>query len=754
MRQEEVLLQHAIDDLPSRAKLLRLDAQSDIRVMNVAAHPDDEDGPTLTWMRQVMGWRTHVLYVTRGEGGQNETGPELGDELGALRSRECQAAAEGYGATISFLNCIDFGFSKHAEEALQQWGEQATLARLIDEIRAFDPDIVITHHTPWEGHGHHRATSILLRRACRELTQLHDPAAPAALLELTSSPDSATVAVDASDSAPGLPWSCAGRALVALRRHLSQGMGLSPIPTGPAIKRYCAVEGVGDARAIAAWAAERQPLSRDGLGRLIAPREDREAASLRATAARLEQGRTLALAAPPLLALPDGADTLRLRGPGAQAMVSVELLEPLPTGLRASAFRTGEGWGITISSSREARPTYPSERYLRVRQTVLDSVRIRLTDRTGAMEVRRIPLPDRCQRAWLQAVEPLPFLTTARDAAFLRLQLWTLPGSVAVGLPGPQRRGKDLTLAAPVPVDRVDRQISVCRPFSATGREASADRDGLIVYHGELGLLATATTPSSILLKVPCAYADTLAIRLHFVRMNPPSWRYPRTNDLPPVVPRSSKVGVIDGTDHTMGYQLQECVSIESLHHPYDLRSADLSRYPVILVDVRAYQARPDLRDDNARLLEYVRAGGHLVVCYEKDFDWQPDPNRPSPWPPLPLHVGRARVVDEDAPVTALAPNHPFFHYPNELTAADWDGWVQERGLYFPDQWDAAYTPLVRMSDAGEPPLDGGILCARVGKGAYTYTSLSWWRQLREGNPGAVRAFINLLSWPLAEPGE
>src|SRR5262249_11284946 len=113
---------------------------------------------------------------------------------------------------------------------------------------------------------------------------------------------------------------------------------------------------------------------------------------------------------------------------------------------------------------------------------------------------------------------------------------------------------------------------------------------------------------------------------------------------------------------------------------------------------------------------------------------------------PFKLRVSRDRITDEHAPVTLLAPTHPVLNTPNRITSADFSGWVQERGLYFPDQWDERFTPILAASDPGEKPLQGGLLVARHGKGFLVYTSRSWFRQLPEGVPGAYRLFATLVS--------
>ena len=172
------------------------------------------------------------------------------------------------------------------------------------------------------------------------------------------------------------------------------------------------------------------------------------------------------------------------------------------------------------------------------------------------------------------------------------------------------------------------------------------------------------------------------------------------------------------------------------------LAGADLSRYDVIVTGIRAYEVRPDLAASNARLLEYVRGGGTLIVQYNK---YEMVQGRFNPFP-LTLASPHDRVTDEAAPVRVLVPASPVFTWPNRIGDADWEGWVQERGLYYAHTWDPAYTPLLEMADPGEASLRGGLLIAKSGQGTYVYTGLAFFRQLPEGVPGAWRLFANLLA--------
>jgi len=218
---------------------------------------------------------------------------------------------------------------------------------------------------------------------------------------------------------------------------------------------------------------------------------------------------------------------------------------------------------------------------------------------------------------------------------------------------------------------------------------------------------------------------------------------------------------------------------------PDDVAFGDLSRFSTIVLGVRAYAVRPDLRSSQQRIIDYVRNGGHLVVQYNRsDFnvlastarrassaagtEMPPD----SPFAPYPASIAvvkilddsvrtadgkprvieeTARITDEDAPVRILVRDHPIFTTPNRIGPADWEGWVQERGTYFLDARDPRYVELVSMTDsfplnAGERK--GALVDARVGKGTWTYVGLGLFRQVAAGTPGAFRLLANLVSRP------
>jgi hypothetical protein len=177
---------------------------------------------------------------------------------------------------------------------------------------------------------------------------------------------------------------------------------------------------------------------------------------------------------------------------------------------------------------------------------------------------------------------------------------------------------------------------------------------------------------------------------------------------------------------------------------PETLARGNLSKFDAIVVGPRAYETDSSLVVNNRRLLAYVRGGGLVIVQYQQHrfFTGQ--------FAPYPMAVGgpqvsHDRVTDEKAPVRILTRTHPVSRLPNRLTNSDWEGWVQERGLYFARTWDRRYQPVLETHDPGESAQRGGVLIAPVGKGTYVYTGFSFFRQLPAGVPGAFRLFANLL---------
>jgi LmbE family N-acetylglucosaminyl deacetylase len=211
------------------------------------------------------------------------------------------------------------------------------------------------------------------------------------------------------------------------------------------------------------------------------------------------------------------------------------------------------------------------------------------------------------------------------------------------------------------------------------------------------------------------------------------------------------RVGYVMGSSDKVPEALRQMGCQVDLLDDKDLAAGNLSVYDAIVTGVRAYSVRPDLRAAQQRLLDYTKNGGTLVVQYNNGADARISPSVAEALDhlgPYPFTFGRddARVTDETAPVKVLLPASPILNVPNKITPADFEGWVQERGLYFSNKWDPKYETPIETHDEGKPELPGGMLYTRYGRGVYIFTAYSWFRELPAGVPGAYRIFANLIS--------
>ncbi len=210
----------------------------------------------------------------------------------------------------------------------------------------------------------------------------------------------------------------------------------------------------------------------------------------------------------------------------------------------------------------------------------------------------------------------------------------------------------------------------------------------------------------------------------------------------------AKNIGYIVGAGDEVPSALRQIDCEVTFLSPDDLVRADLSKYDAIVTGVRAFNVRPDLRANYQRLFDYAHNGGTVVVQYDvqEGGPFGGNPTLLDHVGPYPIKVSRDRVTVEDVPVNFPNPQNPVLHSPNEITERDFDGWVQERGLYFANEWDPKYESVLESHDPGEQPMPGGMLYTKYGKGIYIFSAYSWFRELPAGVPGAFRVFANMLS--------
>jgi hypothetical protein len=211
-------------------------------------------------------------------------------------------------------------------------------------------------------------------------------------------------------------------------------------------------------------------------------------------------------------------------------------------------------------------------------------------------------------------------------------------------------------------------------------------------------------------------------------------------------VARNLRVGYVRGFDFSLPNALT-ALGVESKELSADeVKTADLSKFTSFIVDNRVYESQPELIETNQKLLDYANAGGNLIVFYHKSNEWNPSEQRTRPQlAPYKLILGNERITDENAPITFLEADHPLLNVPNKLNQDDFQDWIQERGLYYPREWDPQFHALLQSNDPGETPLKGGLLVADYGRGHYIYSSMVWYRELRAGVPGAYRMLANMI---------
>ena len=784
-----------------------LDLTNSATVMCVAAHPDDEDGTTLTVLRRKYGVHTVSLFSTYGEGGQNAVGPELYEALGVIRARETQEAARIQGSEPHFLGLKDFGFSKSAEEAFRFWGHDEALRRMVYKIRELRPDVIITNHDTTTGHGHHQATGRLVLEAfdaAADAKRFPEQLAKVSVWQVkrlfvrTRPPvNNATtnanttadklVTIDPNESDPIRNSMFAEQALAALQKHASQGPWPASIaerlrgnPSGklPLIRYRLAREAEG----AATFPAEAKTFL-DGLP-----------VALRA--APTIDGRTLAeIVDQPDRVLNALIDWRRRMGPGFPVGEDPQLSRLMADRVdRALAVAAGIAVKVN-SQSPTLAPGTLARFTINISNAGNRTVQIKKLTLAGWGEVLTLD-PAEQLSADTETITPVDLVTPTTAAVTVppaaHLYHYLLFGHRFVAkteleIDGAKFSVKgeksfdvvpavEITNVSPSPCIRTEETLGRCdnfrvtltnhsaKPFagllSLTTRSGQHERE--VSHQLQLAPLETRTANFSnhdsrpsreILGELRQAASVVVSIRSDqkrpaFDRTNSLTERTVTVTYADARVSKGLRIGYLPSFDQTLAQALNALGVPADKLNVAEIREGSLTRYSSIILDNRAYYAHPELIAANAQLLKYVEQGGTLIVFYHKDSEWNPNPDRGRPQlAPYPIILDDERVTEETAPISFLQPRHPLLNHPNKIRSVDFNNWIQERGLYYPKEWDSHYTALFASNDQGEKPLRGGLLVAGYGRGSYIYTSMVWYRQLAAGVPGAYRMLANMISF-------
>ncbi len=811
------------------------------RVLVIGAHPDDEDTELLALVSQGMGGEAAYLSLSRGEGGQNLVGPDLGVGLGLVRSQELCAARRLDGGRQFFTRAYDFGFTRSLDEAFRYWPREVLLEDAVRIVRRFRPQVVVSvfSGTPRDGHGQHQAAGVTAQDAYRAAGDAKalpalsaeglTPWQPQALYRsVYFAPKDATIVLPTGGVDPLTGRSYYQIAMASRSLHRSQDMGRLQEP-GPNETRVAWIDGgkgkeAGDLFAgidtrLSALAGEVPDAARrtDMEKRLdrvqiltLEARRKLSTPDLAGTAPVLSEALTELRAARALARPGDGGVPMLLdekialaeaalagaagitvdvtaerevTAPGESTEITVDVWNAggQPLEVESVALESPDGWGVApaagartvaagaleefkISASvpAAASATLPYFLYRPMRGDLYDWSATPASVRGEPFQ----PAPLHARVALRIAGAPVAL---DRDASFryrdeaigeIRRPVRAAPSldvdvqpDLLVWPPSQKEHRLEITLTSNANAPLKGRLVVAPPP----GWPAQPARSFSLAKRGERQFfdvplappakLAAGRTPIAVSAVLDDGRTMDLGIRLidyGYIPRTPMPRGTGVTIEAADIrLPPLSHVGYVRGAaDRVPEALLAVGVPVEILTER-DLDAGDLSRYDAILVGSRAYETDPALPRANGRLLDYARAGGLVIVQYQQYAFLQ------GGFAPYAMEISRPhdRVTDETATVTELDPKSPVFTTPNAIGPADWDGWVQERGLYFAHTWAPEYTPLLAMADPGGPEQKGSLLVARIGKGRYVYTGLAFFRQLPAGVPGAYRLLANLLAW-------
>jgi LmbE family N-acetylglucosaminyl deacetylase len=781
------------------------------RVLYIAAHPDDENTNLMAFWANGSLYDAAYLSVTRGDGGQNLIGPELGERLGVIRTEELLDARRIDHARQFFTRAIDFGFSKTADETMHIWDHDKILADVVWVVRNFRPDVIVTRFSPEDEktHGHHTASAILAREAFSaaadpnrfpEQLAFVKPWQATRLVWNTSpffftnrnlpfDPTGLTV-LEAGGYNPLLGKAYTEIAAASVSMHKSQGVGRPPL-RGARKEYFKPLEGrpmtsslfegvdtswsrVANSESVAAEI--RQIISKfnpadpaASVPELLKLRQAMSGIQDESWIAEKKAQLDKIIAA--CLGLHVEASTAtEAFTPGQTATIKLEAINRsnIPVTLQEVRFpNTGDSNKIDaalpsnelvtkdLSSRIPDDAPYSQPYWLRKPEAlgtfaVDDQKLIGLPENSPALPVEIVLQVSGQELRYLvdtkyRTVDPVagevrnpvvispPAFVNVGNSVFVFPTNDAKPVSVRVTAATGPVKG-ELKLAAPqgweispasIPVDLKAADAEMVATFSVKPPNQTGE--------GTLRAIVSIDGRDYSLERVRISYPHIGVQTL----MPPAQAKLVRAD----IRKKGERIGYIPGAGDDVPESLRQIgYSVKMLSEP-EITAKNLAQFSAVVLGIRASNTQDRISNWLPELFAYVKEGGVAVAQYNTLADLKT--NQLGPYP---LEISRDRVTDENAQVRVLAPNNPLMNIPNKITPKDFDGWVQERGLYFPNKWDPAWTPILSCNDPKEKPLDGGLLVAKSGKGFFVYTTYSWFRQLPAGVPGAYRLFANMLS--------
>ncbi|TDQ06983.1 PIG-L family deacetylase [Pedobacter metabolipauper] len=766
-------------------------------VLYIAAHPDDENTRLLAYLAKEKKVRTGYLSLTRGDGGQNLIGNEQAELLGLIRTQELLAARRTDGAEQFFTRANDFGFSKNPEESFKIWDKQKILADAVWVIRKFQPDVIITRfpEDSRAGHGHHSGSAIIAREAFAAAADPKQFPEQLAFVKPwqakrivwntfnfggtnTTSDDQLTIDVGQYNALLGKSY---GEIAAESRsNHRSQGFG-SARQRGSGVEFFSPIAGIqakSDLFEGVDFTLNRMPGS--------------SAIQQQLSAINLEyQVSDPSKSLPKLLKLKqlvsgkafkhEQLDDLILACAG--IWFEIAAVNPVyaindPVNVRVQAIsriKEGSPFVISIQETNSATSFDLKPNRLMSRDATVSSLNVGIT-----------------QPYWLEKKHPAGLYTVD---SLSKIGLAEIP----VGLNGTfkikigdqiiekkrpviykytdQVRGEiyePLVIAPPVTATMADKAfvfngnepkkitvlikgfkdnaLGILKPEVPAGWKVNPQQVNFaLAKKGEEQVLEFVVTPfgntpgGNLLLNIVVdGKTYHQGLRVIDYEHIPTQTLFPFAEarvDQVDLKFAGKRIGYIAGAGDLVAESLKQ-IGYEVVNLSVnEVINSDLSGFNAIVTGVRLYNINDQIKSMQPKLMKYVENGGTLLVQYNVN-----SPLKIENIGPYPFRLSRDRVTEEDAKVTFLAANDAALNYPNKITDKDFEGWVQERGLYYVTDADPKYVPVLGMNDTAERTQNGSLIVADYGKGRYVYTGLSFFRQLPAGVPGAYRLFVNLIS--------
>jgi LmbE family N-acetylglucosaminyl deacetylase len=774
-------------------------------VLYVAAHPDDENTRLLSWLANELLVDAHYISLTRGDGGQNLIGTEQGDLLGMIRTQELLAARNHDKAKQHFSRARDFGYSKTAEETLDFWNKDSILSDLVWVIRETKPQLIINRFpsTGEGGHGHHTASAILAEEAIIaaadperfswQLAHVQTWQAKRLLWNAFIRGDNVDKSqfynLDIGEYNPYLGKSYGEIAAESRTMHKSQGFG-SANTRGTQIEYFKHIEGDSTSVNNIFHGVNFEISKVEGSDAYIT------AVNEALKSFWIDQPHK---AVPDLVKAYNATNTFKNNFWKKQKLKEIQALIQQSLGIWFEAISSEKyvvpGKEINIKASIICRsPLVPELVEVIIGAQTLRDWSLK-SNETASKDIK-IQIPQNISFTtpyWLRkegtmglfSVEDLTFATSPQQEPPLKatfiikidgqefryqqpvIYKWTDPVEGEIIIP---------VHIVPAVTVNFQKQNYVFRPDEKRNVKlivkAFDDINGTLKLNVAQGWKASpkkittgeikkgSSKEFSVEIIAPQSAGEFVATAV--VEINNKSYDQSITeikyNHVPemillkpanagfasaPIELTAKKIGYIHGAGDDVPSAIEQIGGSVTILDHNNLGTINLSQFDAIVTGIRAYNTNDYLLDHQHRLLHYIENGGTLLVQYNTR-NWIS--NIKTEIGPYPFEITRERVTDETAPVRFAKSDHKILNSPNKITPGDFEGWVQERGLYFASTDHPAYEKILLMNDPGENGNDGSLLIAKHGKGYFIYTGISFFRQLPSGVPGAYRLFANLLS--------